>query len=254
MPYEYHRVFFDFVDASAGKSAQQFIELLAERVLSERPVGAVIDIGCGRGVWAAEWRRRGVQRVLGVDGDYVSRESLLIPRDSFLATDLSRPFDVGERFDLVQCLEVAEHVAPQAADTLIDGLVRHGDLIVFSAAVPGQGGEHHVNERHYAYWRDMFVARGYQMYDAVRPLLRNELDVEPWYRYNAFIYANPTGAERLSAEARTHRVAATAPVPDVAPLSWRLRCRAISSLPPGFATLAARMKHRLANHTRSGHR
>lgn len=254
MSYEYDSEFFDFVDASAGRSARRFIELVEQNVFTARRVADVIDVGCGRGVWAAEWRRRGATRVFGVDGDYVSRDTLLIPRECFLAADLSKPFNADARFELVQCLEVAEHIAPEAADTLIDGLVRHGDVIVFSAAVPGQGGEHHVNERPYAYWRDMFLARSYEMYDAIRPLLRNELDVEPWYRYNTFVYANRTGAERLSAQARARQVTATQTVPDITPLAWRLRCRAVSLLPPGIANLAARTKHRLINRIRPEHR
>jgi SAM-dependent methyltransferase len=254
MSYQYDREFFDFVDASAGRSARRFTELVSQQVLAARRVASVIDVGCGRGVWAAEWRRRGATRVLGVDGDYVPRDTLLIPEECFLAADLSRGFDAGARFELVQCLEVAEHIAPESADNLIDGLVRHGDLIVFSAAVPGQGGEHHVNERAYAYWRDMFEARGYQMYDAIRPLLRSELDVEPWYRYNAFAYANRTGAERLSAQARTQHLPPTQTIPDIAPLAWKLRCRTVASLPPEIANLAARMKHRLTNRLRPEHR
>jgi SAM-dependent methyltransferase len=250
MSYEYDSDFYDFADASARKSARRFIELVEQDVFAARRIVDVIDVGCGRGVWAAEWRRRGATRVLGVDGDYVSRNTLLIPSECFLAADLSKPFNADARFELVECLEVAEHIAPEFADTLIDGLVRHGDVVVFSAAVPGQGGEHHVNERAYSYWRDMFLAHGYQMYDAIRPLLRNELDVEPWYRYNAFVYANGTGAERLSAQARARLLTPAQTVPDVAPLGWRLRCRAISLLPPRIANLAARMKHRLINHIR----
>lgn len=245
--YRYDSEFFEFVDASAGRSARRFIELLEQNVFAARRVASVIDVGCGRGVWAAEWRRRGAKRVLGVDGDYVPRDTLLIPRECFLARDLSKPFDAHARFELVQCLEVAEHIAPEAADTLIDGLIRHGDVVVFSAAVPGQGGEHHVNERAYGYWRDMFMARGYQMYDAIRPLLADEFDVAPWYRYNAFVYANRAGAERLSAQARAHHLTATQTVPNVAPLAWRLRCRAVALLPPETANRAARLKHRLMN-------
>ena len=253
MSYEYDGEFLDFVDASAGRSARRVIELVAAKVFAAGGVASVIDVGCGRGVWAAEWLRRGATRVLGVDGDYVPRDTLLIPRECFLAADLSKPFDAGARFELVQCLEVAEHIAPDAAEILIDALVRHGDLIVFSAAVPGQGGEHHVNERAYAYWRDLFVAREYQLYDAIRPLLRKELDVEPWYRYNTFVYANRTGAERLAAQARTCLLTATRAVPNIAPLAWRLRCRAISVLPPEVANLGARLKHRLVNRIRSEH-
>jgi len=254
MSYEYDSEFLDFVDASAGRSARRFIGLVEAKVFAAPGVASVIDVGCGRGVWAAEWLRHGATRVLGVDGDYVSRDTLLIPRECFLAADLSKPFDAGARFELVQCLEVAEHIAPEAADILIDGLVRHGDLIVFSAAVPGQGGEHHVNERGYAYWRDMFLSRGYQLYDAIRPLLMNESDVEPWYRYNTFVYANRTGAQRLAAQARTSLLTATQSVPDIAPLAWRLRCRAISMLPPRIGNFGARIKHRLVNRMHSEHR
>jgi SAM-dependent methyltransferase len=247
MTYAYDSEFFDFVNASARKSARRFIEVLEQNVFAARRVANVIDVGCGRGVWTAEWLHRGATHVLGIDGDYVPRETLLFPSECFLAADLSKPFDANARFELVQCLEVAEHIAPRAADTLIDGLARHGDVIVFSAAVPGQGGEHHVNERDYAYWRGMFAARGYQMYDAIRPLLRNEADIEPWYRYNAFVYANPAGAERLSAQARKCLLSPTQAVPNFAPLAWRLRCRAISLLPAKIAHLAARLKHRVAN-------
>jgi SAM-dependent methyltransferase len=247
MHYQYDSEFFDFVDASARRSARRFVEVVEQSVFTADRVATVIDVGCGRGVWAAEWRRRGATGVLGIDGDYVPRDTLLIPRECFLAADLSKPFDVHARFELVQCLEVAEHIAPEAATTLIDGLVRHGDVVVFSAAVPGQGGEHHVNERAYGYWRDLFRLRDYQMYDAIRPLLRNEFDVKPWYRYNAFVYANRAGAERLSAQARSERLPATGAVPNIAPLTWRLRCRAVALLPPETASLAARMKHRLMN-------
>jgi len=253
MYYEYDSEFFDFVDASAGRSARRFVELVEQNVFAARRVADVIDVGCGRGVWAAEWRRRGAS-VLGVDGDYVARDTLLIPREYFLAADLSQPFDAHARFELVQCLEVAEHIAPESADTLIDGLVRHGDVIVFSAAVPGQGGEHHVNERRYAYWRDMFWARGYEMFDAIRPLLRHELDVKPWYRYNSFVYASQTGAERLSMQALRRHLAASQTIPNVAPLAWRLRCRAVALLPPETANRAARVKHRLINRMHSERR
>lgn len=247
MSYQYDSEFFDFVNASAGKSARRFIEALVQGVFAAHGITSAIDVGCGRGVWIAEWRRRGVQRVLGVDGDYVPRDTLVIPHECFIATDISKPFNAGARFDLVQCLEVAEHVAPAAADTLLDSLAGHGDVIVFSAAVPGQGGEHHVNERNYGYWRRMFAARGYLMYDAIRPLLRNEVDVEPWYRYNAFVYANEIGTERLSAEAKKRLLRVPQRIPNFAPLNWRLRCRAVSLLPSGAVNLAARLKHRLAN-------
>jgi hypothetical protein len=252
MSYKYDSEFFDFVNTSAGKSASKFIDLVQSVVFGGSQINSVIDVGCGRGVWAAEWRRRGAARVVGVDGDYVPPGTLLIPRECFIASDLSKPLDVGDRFELVQCLEVAEHLPPDSSETLIDGLVRHGDVVLFSAAVPGQGGEHHVNERSHGFWRARFASRGFQMYDAVRPLLQRETDVEPWYRYNSFIYASPSGAARISARARATLLPSPQPIPSFAPLSWRARCLALSLLPSGITNLAARAKHRLANRFGAG--
>jgi hypothetical protein len=80
------------------------------------------------------------------------------------------------------------------------------------------------------------------------------MDVEPWCRYNTFVYANRTGAERLAAQARACLLTATQAVPNIAPLAWRLRCCAISVLPPRIANIGARIKHRFVNRIRSEHR
>jgi hypothetical protein len=247
MSYKYDTEFFDFVDASAGRSASAFIGEVVTHLFSGAPPQSVIDVGCGRGVWAAEWRRRGVTQCFGVDGEYVPRSSLLIPETNFRARDLTKPFDLGRRFALVQCLEVAEHVPSRAAATLIDTLIWHGDVILFSAAVPGQGGEHHVNERPFKYWRSLFHSRGYRMYDAVRPSLRGKHDIEPWYRYNAFVFANDDGLTRLDPSVPATCLEEGQPIPQFAPFSWRARCLAISLMPESLATAAARLKHRLAN-------
>jgi len=73
-------------------------------------------------------------------------------------------------FDLITCLEVAEHLPPDAHETLVDTIARHlrpkptmeadSGLVVFSAAPPGQAGEHHVGCRPAREWRAMFHERG----------------------------------------------------------------------------------------------
>jgi hypothetical protein len=79
----------------------------------------------------------------------VETARLAMPAKHFAAFDLSRPFRLGRRFDLVQSLEVAEHIPPAQTEIFVDNLAAHGDVILFSAAVPGQGGEFHVNEQPY---------------------------------------------------------------------------------------------------------
>jgi len=92
---------------------------------------SVLDVGCGRGIWIDAWVRAGVEDCLGVDGDYVDRRRLAIPPERFVARDLSRTFDLGRDFDLVQSLETAEHIDERFADAFIDTLCHHGGLVMF---------------------------------------------------------------------------------------------------------------------------
>ncbi|HET8538439.1 MAG TPA: methyltransferase domain-containing protein [Anaeromyxobacter sp.] len=227
------------MDASSGRSAAAFLERL-DLGFSPR---SVLDVGCGRGVWLEAWRRRGVEIAVGVDGAYVDPATLRIPRDAFVAADLSRPLDLGRRFDLVECLEVAEHLDPSAADTLVASLVRHGDVVLFSAATPGQGGEHHVNEQPLTYWIGKFAAAGLAALDYPRAAVRGVRAVEPWYRYNALLFASAAGLERLSPEVRRTAVPDGATPREYAPLPWRVRARLLSALPPPLVHRLAQLKH-----------
>jgi 2-polyprenyl-3-methyl-5-hydroxy-6-metoxy-1,4-benzoquinol methylase len=82
----------------------------------------------------------GVHDICGVHRDYVSRSQLLIPDELFRAADLARPLALGRRFDLVQSLEVAEHITPAASEAFVENLARHAErFVLFSAAPPGKG-------------------------------------------------------------------------------------------------------------------
>ena len=133
----YSSDFYQYIDAGSRASAQAVSSLL----LDELKIDSVLDVGGGHGAWARIWLDSGVSDVLAVDGAYVDRQQLAIPPRCFHSHDLLQPLDLNRSFDLVQSLEVAEHIAEDRADTFIDSLVRHGDVILFSAAVPRQGGE-----------------------------------------------------------------------------------------------------------------
>jgi SAM-dependent methyltransferase len=107
----------------------------------------VVDVGCGDGAWLSVFRELGVNHRFGLDGDYVDRRLLQIPQDQFSATDLSLPFRLPCTFDLAVSLEVAEHLPPQSAEDFVDSLTRLAPVVLFSAAIPLQGGTHHLNEQ-----------------------------------------------------------------------------------------------------------
>jgi SAM-dependent methyltransferase len=170
--------------AGSLRSAEVVVPLLIDLV---RPA-SVLDVGCGVGTWLRAFVGLGVTDVVGVDGDYVDRSLLQIDPEAFRPTDISRPLDLGRRFDLVISLEVAEHLDAGDADTLVDSIVRHGDAVAFSAAVPFQDGTHHVNEQWPDYWIDKFAARSYACLDILRPTLWDRPEVEFWYAQNLFLF------------------------------------------------------------------
>jgi hypothetical protein len=86
-------------------------------------------------------------------------------------------------------LEVAEHLPESSAGFLLDSLCKHSDIIVFSAAIPGQGGQNHVNEQPFTYWQSMFAERGFQWHDVFRNRYWEEPTVEWWYKQNMFLIA-----------------------------------------------------------------
>jgi hypothetical protein len=226
----YNSDFYDYIDTGSRNSARAFAQLL----LPEMEIHSLLDVGAGHGAWAREWREAGVAEVIAVDGHYVDTAQLVIPESCFRRHDLSRPLDLGRRFDLVQSLEVAEHIDEENSETFVGNLVAHGDVVLFSAAVPNQGGEHHVNEQEPEYWRKKFAARGYAAFDWLRPQLAERRDVMAWYRFNSVIYASEPGAARLSESIRAARVADDQPLPIGGDLAWALRRSAVRLVPEGL--------------------
>lgn len=224
----YNNAFMDYTAASATRSANTVIRLLLQHV----PVKSVLDIGCARGAWLAAWQHAGATQVAGVDGHYIEKASLLISPDNFHARDLSDGFDLDQQFDLVQSLEVAEHIDAKNSDCFVANLVRHANgLLLFSAAPPGQGGEHHVNEQPYDYWRHKFAAHDFLPFDYFRPLLSNHTEVSPWYRYNTLLYVHKDKIDSLPQIIRCTAVNPSATIPDISPPWYRARKLLIKTLP-----------------------
>ena len=239
--YAYDDNFFDYLEEGARRSARLIVPLVRDLF----DIGSVLDVGCGRGDWLREWCNLGVTDIVGVDGAYVDDTRLAIPTDKFVKYDLSEPFVLQRRFDLVQSLEVGEHIAEACADTFVANLAAHGDIILFSAAVPGQGGEFHVNEQPYAYWRDKFAAYGFRTFDWLRPRIGHLSVVEPWYRYNTLLFARGAALDRAAADLLRTEIRHDRPVPIRAPLSWRLRNGILAQLPQTFVHQLAILKHKL---------
>jgi SAM-dependent methyltransferase len=179
----YDAGFFEDVRGTARSSARQVIPILLDLL---RP-RSVVDVGCGLGTWLAEFASRGVTDVTGVDGEYVDRSQLDIPSEKFLAHDLTTPLVLGRHYDLVMSLEVAEHLPAASADTFVASLAGLGPVVLFSAAIPHQGGVHHVNEQWPAYWVERFARHEFIAIDCLRHRLWQDEEVAWFYAQNLFL-------------------------------------------------------------------
>lgn len=160
---------------------------------------SVLDVGCGTGTWLKAFEENGITDYVGVDGDYVKRNQLKISPEKFVAKDLRSAWSLNRKFDLVISLEVAEHLPEDSADLFVETLVTHTHTIVFSAAVPGQGGQHHLNEQWPAYWQAKFLKHGFYFHDVIRPVIWDNEKVEWWYRQNIFLVTRESSVKKIMA-------------------------------------------------------
>jgi SAM-dependent methyltransferase len=181
----YGPAFFGAQRGGSRRSARRIVPLVIDLVRPRH----VVDVGCGTGSWLVAFREHGVEDIWGVDGAHAA-EYLEIPPDRFLPHDLTTPLQLARRFDLVVSLEVAEHLAPDRAPVFVDSLIRLGPVILFSAAIPYQGGTHHVNEQWPEYWAGLFDQHDYEVVDAIRPRIWNDPDVEWWYAQNTLLFVH----------------------------------------------------------------
>jgi SAM-dependent methyltransferase len=168
--------------ASAGPILDLLFGVLAPR--------SVLDVGCGTGTWLAACKRMGATTILGIDGPWVPREHLEVDPGEFRVHDLNASVpDEVLRHDAALSIEVAEHLSPAAGDRLVEFLTDHADAVLFSAAIPGQGGTGHVNEQPQAYWCDRFARRGFECFDLVRPRVWDAPEINVIYKQNMLLYA-----------------------------------------------------------------
>lgn len=188
----YTRTFYQNLSDGAARSA----DVVAPLVLEFVRVRSVVDVGCGDGSWLAAFQRLGVQEILGLDGDYVDRDLLQIPPEHFMAVDLTKPVDLGRKFDLAISLEVAEHLPAECAPSFVTSLVAAAPVVLFSAAIPHQGGSNHVNEQWPDYWGSLFGEHSYVAMDYIRPRVWKNEAVERWYSQNTLLFARKDVVEQ----------------------------------------------------------
>jgi len=149
---------------------------------------SILDVGCGLGTWLSVARELGVENIHGIEGPWLNPEQLCIEPEYVTIKDLEHPFNLRRSFDLVISLEVAEHLSANIASTFIASLVSHGDIVLFSAAIPYQGGHHHINEQFPSYWANLFAKFDFIPLDFIRKNIWDDKNVLWWLRQNILLF------------------------------------------------------------------
>lgn len=152
---------------------------------------SVLDVGCGLGNWLYSFKKLGLSDVFGVDGSSIDKfgKDEFLNKNEFLSFDFSKELRLNRKFDLVLSLEVAEHLSEEFADLFIKSLTNHSDIIVFSAALPGQGGQGHMNEQYLDYWIKKFNLLGFYFYDPIRSKFWDNDKLLFWYKQNIVVFS-----------------------------------------------------------------
>ena len=179
----YTKNFFNNQKDGSVASARVVVPL----VLNLVSPSSVVDIGCGVGTWLSVFREHGVS-ITGVDGAWIQPDQLQIPKEHFIAKDLANLDGIPLRADIAVCLEVAEHLPAGSAAGLVAALTSIAPVVLFSAAMPLQGGTQHVNEQWPSYWAAHFKKHGYVPVDCIRRHVWLDERIEYWYAQNTFIY------------------------------------------------------------------
>jgi SAM-dependent methyltransferase len=181
---EFHKYGNEFDNASA--------EIIVPELTKLMQINSVVDVGCGLGNWLSVFEQNGIQKLIGIDGEHAKRKFILNEKH-FIATDFENieafKTILNEKVDLAICLEVLEHLSENTGKRIVDFLCNASDVILFSAAIPHQTGENHINEQHPVYWQELFAKRGFIFYDIFRQKYWNNSQIKWWYKQNMFLVA-----------------------------------------------------------------
>lgn len=175
-----------------GSEAKSYIS--AKEVVGELnkllpKINSLIDLGCGMAAFAKIFQENGVKEITLIDHPSLDVSNCLIKDNfQFIPCDLDNYLPLQLKADLVICTEVLEHINLKRSIEILDYIVSCTDIVIFSAAIPKQGGTGHINEQHHKFWIDKFKERGFEYTDSFKAHIIKNKKIHFYLRQNLFIF------------------------------------------------------------------
>ncbi len=196
----YNRQFYNSQLTQSGSSANYIVPIINSWFKPK----TVVDVGCGVGAWLEVWKiQSNICEIKGLDARFIDKSLMRIDiENEFIESDLNNELPKLKRFDLAMCLEVAEHLEEKRANTFVEDLTKLSDIIVFSAAIPGQEGTQHINEQFLKYWISKFSHHNYKCFDVLRPIIWDVDTVAWWFRQNIVVFVRDEASLEIDLNAK----------------------------------------------------
>ena len=180
----------EFWRANHGDYNYRSAKIILPILFNRYKPNSIIDIGCGIGTWLKAANELGVNKFIGIDGNEIEENFLLVSRKYIKIDNLETHKNTNnEKYDLAISVEVAEHLHNNCSVNFAETLTSYSDVILFSAAIPYQEGEHHINCQPPQFWVDIFKKYGYDCYDFRNDLMNMWEKINPCYSQNILLFA-----------------------------------------------------------------
>jgi SAM-dependent methyltransferase len=182
---KYTKGFFEELETNSYLSAKKVLPIVYNLI---KPI-SVIDIGCGTGEWLKVWNEDiGITDIKGVEGPYIKKELVKIANEKLTIFDLKNVYSEPRKYDLAMSLEVGEHLPTECSINLVKTLTQLSNVVLFSAALPGQEGTYHINEQYPEFWAALFLQFNFLPVDCIREKIWHTDGIEYWYKQNTILY------------------------------------------------------------------
>lgn len=186
---------------------------IAETIIKEYQPKRIIDFGCGTGDLAKAFASRGVT-VEAIDGystpDFSGYSNLRFTKVDLNNITATQTFlnQLETKFDLAISIEVAEHLNPDVSSSFIEWMTSMADVIVFSAAVPSQDGDGHINCRSRSDWYQFIKQHNFVIADTLRQYFTSNSRLGLWHKLNIvdYVQKDTAFAKRINPDELVERL------------------------------------------------